>query len=88
MTKVRPLEKKVLVQLTQEVEKTKKGIIVLASNDSFCERAIVIEIGHLVKHVRINDRVLINKYKGQMFQIDDKEFIIVDEEDIFAILEE
>ena len=94
--KIRPLQDRVIVKRVQEEEKTKGGIII---PDTAKEKPIEGEIlavgngkvqddGTVRKlDVKAGDRVLFGKYAGTEVKIDDKESLIMREEDVLAILE-
>ena len=93
---VRPLGDRILVKRVEEVEKTRGGIII---PDSAKERPLEgnviavgsgkrLEDGTLVKlDVKAGDKILFGKYSGSEVKIDDKEYLILREEDVLAILE-
>ena len=95
-TKIKPLGSRVLIQKLDE--ETQKGKILLPENaKKKQETAIVIAIGEGEKTkegkilpipVKVNDKILIDKYSGQEININDEEFVIVKSEDIIAIIEE
>ncbi len=87
MTKIIPLGKRVLVTLILQKESVVKGIIIPGKNESYHEQAIVVSIGDEVEDLNIGDMVLLNKFKGQMFKVDDVDFIMINLEDVMAILQ-
>ncbi len=94
--KIKPLQDRVLVERLQEEEKTKGGIII---PDSAKEKPMqgkvvaagggrVLEDGKKVPmDVKIGDVVLFAKYSGNDVKIEDKEYLIMKEDDILAIVE-
>ena len=86
MTKIVPLGKRVLVTMILQKESVVKGIIIPGKNESYHETANVVAIGDEVEEINIGDVVLLNKFKGQMFSIDNVEFIMLNSEDVMAIL--
>ncbi|MFW0884574.1 co-chaperone GroES [Candidatus Acidulodesulfobacterium sp. H_13] len=94
--KIKPLQDRVLVERLQEEEKTKGGIII---PDSAKEKPMqgkvvaagggrVLEDGKKVPmDVKVNDIVLFAKYSGNDVKIEDKEYLIMKEDDILAIVE-
>ena len=95
-TKIRPLQDRVIVKRVKEEEKTKGGIII---PDSAKEKPIegeVIAVGNgkvmedgkvRALDIKAGDRILFGKYSGSEVKIDDKEYLILREEDVLAILE-
>ena len=96
MSKIRPLQDRVIVKRVKEEEKTKGGIII---PDSAKEKPIegeVVAVGNgkvlddgTVKKldVKVGDRVLFGKYSGTEVKLDGEERLIVREDDILAVLE-
>ncbi|HEC24725.1 MAG TPA: co-chaperone GroES [bacterium] len=94
--KIKPLQDRVLVERLQEEEKTKGGIII---PDSAKEKPMqgkvvaagggrVLEDGKKIPmDVKVDDIVLFAKYSGNDVKIDDKEYLIMKEDDILAIVE-
>jgi len=92
--KVKPLSDRVVVKPLEESE-TKKGSIIIP--DTAKERPMqgeVVEIGPgrvedgktIPMEVKKGDRVLYGKYSGTEVTIDDVEYLIMRESDIFAII--
>jgi chaperonin GroES len=96
MTKIRPLQDRLIVKRMQEEEKTKGGIII---PDSAKEKPIegkviaagngkVLEDGKVRPlDVKAGDRILFSKYAGTEIKIDGEEHLIMREEDILGVIE-
>jgi chaperonin GroES len=96
MTKIRPLQDRIIVKRVEEEEKTKGGIII---PDSAKEKPIegkvlavgngkVLEDGKVRPlDVKAGDRVLFSKYAGTEIKIDGDEHLIMREEDILGVVE-
>lgn len=93
----KPLGDRVFVQRLQEEESIKGGIFIPDNAKKKQETAVVISVGagKLLKDgtvepipVKVNDKVLIDKYSGQEVTVNDEEYIIVRADDIVAILED
>lgn len=83
--KIKPLFDRVLLKDVQE--KTKSNIILPESaNKSYMSE--VLAVGKEVISVKIGDKVLINKYAGSEFDIDNQTFTLIKECDILAVMEE
>ncbi|MBA7465084.1 10 kDa chaperonin 5 [subsurface metagenome] len=95
--KVRPLGDRVLVKPLEEVEEKKKGgIIIPDTAKEKPQEGKVIAVGKgkiteqgktLPLDVKVGDRILFGKYSGNEIKIDDKDYLIVREEDILGIIE-
>jgi chaperonin GroES len=87
---LKPLADRVLVEAAQAEEKTAGGIIIPDTAKEKPQRGKVIAVGTGKKDepltVKIGDSVLYGKYAGTEINIEGKEFLIMRESDIFAIL--
>lgn len=87
---LRPLADRVLVEAAQAEEKTAGGIIIPDTAKEKPQRGKVVAVGNGKKDepltVKIGDSVLYGKYAGTEITIDGKEYLIMRESDIFAIL--
>ena len=93
--KVTPLSDRVLVELLDEKVVSKGGIIIPDTAKEKPQEGKVIAVGtgklddegkKVPFNVKKGDRVLMPKYGGTEVKIDDKEYQIVREEDILAII--
>jgi len=94
--KVRPLHDRILVERLEEKEVKKGGIILPATAKEKPQEGKVIATGNgkvsddgkkIALDVKAGDKILFGKYSGSEVKIDDKEFLIMREEDVLAILE-
>lgn len=94
--KIRPLADKVLVQRTEAESKTSGGIVLPeAAKEKPKEGKIIsagpgklLDDGSLSKmQVKKGDLVLFSSYAGTDIKIDGKEYLIMDESDIMAVIE-
>jgi chaperonin GroES len=88
--KIQPLADRVLVEPAPAEEKTASGIIIPDSAKEKPQKGSVVAIGNGKKDepmtVKVGDSVLYGKYAGTEITIDGKEYLIMRESDIFAIL--
>jgi chaperonin GroES len=93
--KTRPLHDRVLLKRIEEKEAVKGGIIIpdTAKEKPMEGEVISVGPGKIMENgkrspmdVKAGDRVLIGKYAGAEIKIDDKEYIIMREEEILAVL--
>jgi len=88
---VRPINRKVLVKRTEE--EVKKGSIIIPDTvKEKPQKGKVIEVAKVGKdddpmQVKKGDRILFGKYAGTEIEIDKEEYLIMAEDDIFAIIE-
>ncbi len=95
--KLRPLGDRVIVEPVGREEKTKGGIILpeTASKEKPMEgKIIAVGKGKRDKdgktihpEVKVNDRVIYGKYAGTEVKVDEKEYLILKEQDILAVIE-
>lgn len=88
--KIKPLADRVLVESAAAEEKTASGIIIPDTAKEKPQRGKVVAVGTGKKDepltVKEGDDVLYGKYAGTEITIDGKEYLIMRESDIFAIL--
>ena len=88
--KVRPIGDRVLVEPAPAEEKTVSGIIIPDTAKEKPQRGSIIAIGTGKKDepltVKVGDTVLYGKYAGTELTIDGKDYLIMRESDIFAII--
>jgi len=94
--KIRPLHDRLLVERLEEKEAKKGGIIIPDTAKEKPQEAKVIAVGNgevtnegkkIPLDVKAGDKILFGKYSGSEVKIDDKEYLIMREDDVLAILE-
>ncbi|MBI1338032.1 MAG: co-chaperone GroES [Phycisphaera sp.] len=94
--KVRPLGDKILVKRVEAETKTKSGIFLPESAKEKPQEAQVIAVGdgkllddgkRAPFQVKKGDRILITKWGGTEFKLEDTEYLIMSEDDVLAVLE-
>jgi chaperonin GroES len=87
---VKPLQDRVLVEPAPAEEKTAGGIIIPDTAKEKPVRGKVVAVGTGKKDepitVKAGDTVLYGKYAGTEIQIEGKEYLIMRESDIYAII--
>lgn len=95
--KIRPLGDRIVVEPLEAEEKTKGGIILPDTAKEKPQKGKVVAVGKgrvdedgktIPMEVKVGDKVLYGKYAGTEITLDDKEYIILREEDILAIVED
>lgn len=87
--KFKPLDKRVLIERVEEETKTTSGIII---PDNAKEKPLQGTVRAISKklekegEVKVGDKVVFDKYKGSEIKLDDKVYVIIDEEDLLGIL--
>lgn len=92
---LKPLADRVVVKVASEEEKTKGGIILPDTAKEKPHEGEVVAVGPgrrldngtvVEPEVKVGDRVIFAKYGGTEVKIDDEEYLILRESDIYAIL--
>ena len=88
--KIKPLADRVLVQPAAAEEKTASGIIIPDTAKEKPQKGKIVAAGPGKKDdpttVKVGDTVLYGKYSGTEISIEGKDYLIMRESDIFAIL--
>jgi len=94
--KIKPLGDRILVERVEPEEEKKGGIIIpdTAKEKPQAAKVVALGAGKLDKDgkrlgfdVKVGNRVFIEKYGGTDVNIDDKEYTIIREDSILAIIE-
>ena len=93
--KVKPLFDKVVVESLETEERTQSGFILPTASQEKQQMAKIVAVGpgglidgkEVVMQVKVGDVVLYSKYSGSDFKVDGKEFTIIKQSDILAIVE-
>ncbi len=87
---IKPLADRVLVEPAAAEEKTASGIIIPDSAKEKPQKGSVVAVGTGKKDepitVKVGDQVLYGKYAGTEITIEGKEYLIMRESDIFAVI--
>lgn len=87
---IKPLADRVVVEAAPAEEKTAGGIIIPDTAKEKPQRGKVVAAGPGKKDepvtVKVGDTVLYGKYSGTEIQIDGKDYLIMRESDIFAVV--
>lgn len=95
MANLKPLGDKVVVQVTEQEEKTASGIYLPDTAKKKPQEGKVIATGEgrtldsgdrNKLTVKVGDRVLFSKYGGNEVTIDGQDYTILDEDQIYAVL--
>jgi len=94
--KIRPLHDRIVVERLEEKEVKKGSIIIPDTAKEKPQEGKVIAVGNgkvsdagkkFPLDVKAGDKILFGKYSGSEVKLDDKEYLIMREEDVLAILE-
>ena len=87
---IKPLADRVLVEPAAAEEKTASGIIIPDTAKEKPQKGSVVAIGSGKKDepltVKVGDSILYGKYAGTEINVEGKDYLIMRESDIFAVL--
>lgn len=92
---IQPLGDRVVVQVLEAKEKTKGGIVLPDTAKEKPQEGKVIAAGkgkisnegkQIPLEVKVGDRIIFGKYSGTEIVSDEKEYLIIKEEDILAVI--
>jgi len=87
---IKPLADRVLVEAAVAEQKTAGGIIIPDTAKEKPQKGKIVAIGNGKKDepltVKVGDNILYGKYAGTEITVDGKEYLIMRESDIFAII--
>ena len=92
---IKPLGDRVLIKMKEAEETTKSGIILTTGSKEKPQIAEVVEVGPGEKidgkqqemYVKKGDNIIVSKYAGTEVKYDGKDYIIVKQDDILAVVE-
>ena len=96
MTNLRPLRDRVVVKRTEEKEQMIGGLYIPDTAKEKPQQGEIVAIGdgriledgtRVPLDVNIGDQVLCGKYSGTEVKLNDKEYLILRESDIFGVVE-
>ena len=93
--KLKPLADRVVVKMVEAEETTKSGIILAGSAQEKPQIAEIVAVGpggvvdgkEITMTVKKGQKVITGKYSGTEVKVDGKEYVIVRQNDILAIVE-
>lgn len=92
---IKPILDRVLIKMEESEETTKSGIILSANSKEKPQIADVIEVGpggevdgkEIKMFIKKGDKVIASKYAGTEVKYEGKEYIIIKQSDILAVVE-
>lgn len=82
---LKPLNDRIVAVVEKPLEKTKSGILLGEAKEKPAY-AVVESVGPEVKFVKKGDKVVYKEYSTTEIKIDEKDYIILKEEDVLATL--
>ena len=92
---IKPLGDRVVIEVAEVELKTKSGIIMPETSKEKPQKGKVVAVGtgklldngtRAVPEVEVGQDILFNKYAGSEVKVDDKEYLVIRESDILAII--
>ena len=88
---IRPIGERVLLKPIKKEEKTKSGILLSSksSNTDTQNQAEVIALGkgEKLEGIKVGDKVIFNKFSGNEIEDGEEKYLVVNAEDILAVIE-
>lgn len=93
---IKPLFDRVVLTQIKQKNTTSSGLVLADTSQEKPLMGEIIEVGdgkntsekNQEMVVKVGDKVLFSKYAGNVFKLDDKEFIIIRQSDILAVMED
>ena len=82
---MKPLKDRIVAVVEKPLEKTKSGILLGEAKEK-PSYAVVESVGPEVKEVKKGDKIIYKEYSQSEIKMDEKDYVIVKEEDVLAIL--
>ena len=94
--KIKPMFDRILVQAEKQTHTTQSGIIMPATSQERPIYALVVAVGEggmvdgneVKMVVKTGDHIIFNKYAGSEIKLDGKEYILLRQIDVLAVVEE
>lgn len=85
---IKPHNDRILVEIKNSEEKTAGGIIIPEAAQEKTQEGVIIAIGDSdLITVKKGDKIIYDKYAGTPLKIDNKDHLIIKEDDILAVIE-
>jgi chaperonin GroES len=93
---IKPLGDRIVLEAIEKEEKTASGIVLPDTAKEKPQEGRVVAVGSgrwengqkIELEVKVGDRVIFSKYAGTEVKVDDKEYLILRESDVLAIVEQ
>ena len=82
---LQPLKDRVVAVIQKPLEQTKSGILLGEAKEKPAY-AVVESVGPEVKEIKKGDKIVYKEYSTTEIKLDDKDYIILKEEDVLATL--
>lgn len=85
--KLKPLGDRVIVKRIAEMERTASGLYIPPGAADKPQEADVLAVGEKVEAIAVGNRVLLGKYSGNEVELDGEQLVILNAEDVLAVVE-
>ncbi|MDY3928419.1 MAG: co-chaperone GroES [Clostridia bacterium] len=93
--KIKPLQDRVVIKMTEAEETTKSGIILTSGAQEKPQVAEIVAVGpggtvdgkEVVMQLKVGDKVLVSQYAGTKVKLDGEEYTILSQNDVLAVVE-
>ncbi len=89
---LKPLADRVVIKMLENEETTKSGIILAGASKEKPQFAEVLEVGpgteKIKMEVKKNEKIVVSEYAGTKIKYQGEDLVIVNQDDILAIVEE
>lgn len=83
---LKPLKDRVVAFKEQPKEKTASGLLLPSDSKEKPAYAVVESVGPDVKEIKKGDKIVYKEYSGTNLKIEGKDYLVLEEKDILAIL--
>ena len=93
---IRPLHDRIIVKRLDKARQTASGIVIPDIASEKPEQGEVLAVGPgrrlqdgtlVPPQLKVGDQVLFGKYGGQTVRLDDQDYLVLREEDVFGVIE-
>jgi chaperonin GroES len=85
---IKPLGERLLIEIKTQEEKTAGGIVIPEAAQEKTQEGIVVSVGDSPDiKVKKGDIIIYDKYAGTQIKVDDKDHLILKNEDILAVIQ-
>lgn len=84
--KIKPIGNRVAIRQKAAEQTTASGLIIPNDAQEKPQQGEVIAIGSKVEDIAVGDTVIYSKYAGTSLTLGSEEYLVMSEEDVFAVL--
>jgi chaperonin GroES len=86
MSSIQPLADRIVAEPQEASERTSAGLYLPSDAKEKPQSAKVVAVGKDVKEIKKGDVILHTSFGGEKVKVDDKEYVIIKEEDVLGIV--